>query len=133
MSGFHYRLRQRHPWKNSGTGNKVKQKLIYRVKFYNQGDIYELFAREVTQSNMYAFVEVADILFDKRTELVVDPSEEKLKLEFAGVKRSYIPLQSIIRIDEVSKEGQAKITSSEPGQSGNIRPFPLPPGPSDKT
>ena len=33
---------------------------IYRIAFYNQGDIYELHAREVHQSNLYAFVEVTN-------------------------------------------------------------------------
>jgi hypothetical protein len=41
---------------------------------------------------------------------LVDPAEERLKNEFSGVKRSYIPMHSIIRIDEVEKEGPAKIS-----------------------
>ncbi len=52
---------------------------------------------------MYAFVEVADIMFGERSQLVVDPSDEKLKSEFAGVKRTYIPLHAVVRIDEVGK------------------------------
>ena len=52
------------------------KKNIYRVIFHNQGSIYELYAREVGQSSMYAFVEVAHIIFGERSKLVVDPSEE---------------------------------------------------------
>ena len=48
-----------------------------------------------------------------------------MKSEFSGVKRSYIPMQSIIRIDEVEKQGAAKI--SEGGDSGKIANFPLTP------
>ena len=47
---------------------------------------------------------------------MVDPSEEKLKNEFAGVKRSYIPLHSVIRIDEVEREGAVRV--SEASASG---------------
>ena len=36
--------------------------------------------------------------------MIVDPSEEKLKNEFSSVKRSYIPMHSLVRIDEVEKE-----------------------------
>lgn len=99
---------------------------IYRIAFHNRGEIYELHARRVHQSNMYAFVEVEDILFGERSSVVVDPSEERLKSEFAGVKRTYIPLQSVIRIDEVEREGTNRITASD-AVSGNITPFPPPP------
>ena len=65
------------------------------------------------------------MLFGERSAILVDPGEEKLKSEFAGVKRSYIPMQSIIRIDEVEKQGAAKI--SEGGDSGKIATFPMSP------
>ena len=98
-------------------------KSVYRIIFHNQGKIYQLHAAHVSQGDMYAFVEIEDILFDQRTELVVDPSEEKLKDEFAGVSKTYVPMHSIIRIDEVSKQGSNKIVDADSG--GNITPFPL--------
>jgi hypothetical protein len=107
------------------------KKNIYRVIFHNQGNIYELYAREVTQASMYAFIEVADIIFGERSKLVVDPSEEQLKAQFAGVKRTYIPLHSVVRIDEVDKEGQNKILATGEN-AGKVTPFPIPvppPGP----
>ena len=36
---------------------------------------------------MYGFVVIEDIVFGKNTSLVVDPSEEKLKTEFAKCKK----------------------------------------------
>lgn len=109
----------------------MNHKLIYRITFQNQRNIYELYARSVSQSQMYAFVEVADIIFGERSSLLVDPSEERLKSEFGGVKRTYIPLQAIIRIDEVEKEGTNKIVSGPDG-SGKITPFPMPIPPPSK-
>ena len=102
-----------------------QKKRIYRVVFQNQGNIYELHAREVSQGNMFAFVEIADIIFGERSQLVVDPSDEKLKAEFSGVKRTYIPMHAILRIDEVEKEGINKITTAS-GDKGKITPFPMP-------
>ena len=102
----------------------MKDSKIYRISFYNQGSIYELHAREVHQSNMFAFVEIAEIIFGERSSVVVDPSEERLKSEFAGVKRTYIPLQAVIRIDEVEREGTNKIISTD-DKPGKITPFPL--------
>jgi hypothetical protein len=101
------------------------KKSIYRVIFQNQGNIYELYARSVSQTSLYAFVEVGDIIFGERSKLVVDPSEERLKAEFSGVRRTYVPLNAVVRIDEVDKEGQNKIITGV-GEKGKVAPFPLP-------
>ena len=103
----------------------MKDSRIYRIAFYNQGNIYELHAREVHQSSMYAFIEVADIIFGERSSVVVDPSEEKLKSEFAGVTRTYVPLHAVIRIDEVEREGANKILAADE-KTGKVTPFPIP-------
>ena len=104
----------------------MPKKSIYRIIFHNQGSVYELYAREVTQGAMFAFVEIGDIIFGERSKLVLDPSDEKLKAEFDGVKCTYIPLHAIVRIDKVEKEGRAKIRPGGDSQSSNIAPFPLP-------
>lgn len=83
---------------------------IYKVIFHNQNEVYEVYARHVYQSDMYGFVEIEEFVFGERSKLLVDPSEEKLKNEFSSVSRSYIPMHSLIRIDEVEKEGVPKIT-----------------------
>jgi len=103
----------------------MKQQRIYRIIFHNQGNIYELYARKVGQASMYAFVEVEEIVFGERSELLVDPSEEKLKSEFSGVKCTYIPIQAVVRIDEVEKEGQNKIIAGG-SDKGNVMLFPMP-------
>ncbi len=103
----------------------VRKKSVYKVVFHNQGKVYELHAGKVVQSDMYGFVEIADIIFGERSAVVVDPSEERLKSEFSGVKRTFIPMYAIIRIDEVAKQGANKVLSlSEAGT--NITPFPVP-------
>ena len=48
-------------------------------------------------------------------------TSEKLKNEFAKVERSYIPLNSIIRIDEVKETGEAKIKENK----GQVSQFPM--------
>ena len=93
---------------------------IYKITFLNKGKVYEVFAKQVYQSDLYGFVEVEDYMFDAKTQMVVDPSEEKLKAEFNAVKRSFIPIQAIIRIDEVEKSGVSKISNGD-----NISPFPV--------
>ncbi|MFT7559130.1 MAG: hypothetical protein ACI93R_001035 [Flavobacteriales bacterium] len=94
----------------------------YKVIFYNQNHVYEVYARAIYQSEMYGFIEVEEFIFDEKSKMVVDPSEEKLKAEFAGVKRSYIPLHSLIRIDEVEKEGPVKVLDVKAGDKVSLFP-----------
>ena len=104
---------------------------VYKVIFQNGSQVFEVFARQIYQSDMWGFIEVEEFVFGERSQILVDPSEEKLKNEFSGVKRSYIPLQAIIRIDEVDKEGSSKISSVTAVESSNVTSFPFagfPPG-----
>ncbi len=98
-----------------------EKKHVYRVSFINHGNVYEVYVREIYQSDLYGFIEVEDFLFGNRSQLVVDPGEERLKTEFSGVSRSYVPIHSILRIDEVEKEGVPKIMD---GKGSNIAQFP---------
>ena len=106
--------------------NKQK-KTVYRIFFTSQGKGYEIYARKVSQAEMYGFVEIEDIIFGEKSAIVVDPNEEALKKEFANVKRLLIPYHSVSRIDEVEKEGQAKIVSLAASNSDVGVNLPLPP------
>jgi hypothetical protein len=98
-------------------------KTIYKVTFMSQGQVYEIYARTVGHGALFGFVEVEELIFGERSTVVVDPSEEKIKSEFNGVKRTWLPMHSIIRIDEVDKQGTSKISKVE---GGNVTQFPVP-------
>lgn len=100
----------------------MKEHPVFRVVFMNNGKTYEIYAKRVQQGDLYGFVEIEEILFNNRNGILVDPSEEKLKAEFEGVTRTQIPMHSVIRIDEVEKQGTAKISDA----NGVVTPFPLP-------
>ena len=97
---------------------------IYKLIFFNQGQIYEIYARQIYQSDLYGFIEIEELVFGERSGMLVDPSEEKLKSEFDGVSRSYIPMHAIVRIDEVAQEGVSTITEAKGGN--NVSLFPAP-------
>ena len=104
---------------------------IFKVIFVNQGKVYEVYARKVSHGALFGFVEIEELVFGERPSVVLDPGEERLKSEFADVKRTYLPLQAVIRIDEVRKQGVSKIVALE---GGNVAHFPmslLPPSGSD--
>lgn len=98
---------------------------IYKIQFLNQNKVYEIYAKHVVSDlEMYGFVEVSEIIFNTSSGIVVDPAEEKLKTEFAGVKKTFIPMHAIFRIDEVDKEGASKITDAA-GNVSNVHQFPV--------
>jgi len=96
-------------------------KSVYKIIFIQLGEIYEVFAKQIYQSDMNGFIEVEEYIFNKDKQLVVDPSSEKLKNEFSEVERSYIPINAILRIDEVKEGGEAKIKKNK----DKVSPFPL--------
>jgi hypothetical protein len=100
---------------------------IYKVLFLNQGKVYELYARYIGQGEIYGFIEIEELIFGEQSKLVVNPSEERLQAEFAGVRRSFVPIHSVIRIDEVEKEGISKIRD-DVDSNGNVTAFPFFPG-----
>jgi hypothetical protein len=95
---------------------------IFRVSFINQGKVYQLHAESVQQADMYGFIRLSGLIFGETTSVVVDPAEEKLRNEFAGVKQITLPMHSIIRIDEVEKKGKHKILELD--ANANVTPFP---------
>ncbi|WP_078118285.1 DUF1820 family protein [Thiosocius teredinicola] len=99
---------------------------IFRVSFHSNGKVYQIHAQQVAHGDLYGFIEVRDLLFDEHTTVVIDPAEEKLKAEFAGVQRLMLPLHAVIRIEEVEKRGQNKILEAD-GMMSNITPFPFSP------
>lgn len=96
---------------------------IFKVVFTNQGRVYEIYARKVSHGAIFGFVEVEELVFGERSAVVVDPSEEKVKAEFEGVKRTYLPMHAVLRIDEVRKGGVSKVSNLE---GSNVTQFPTP-------
>ena len=99
----------------------TEKKTIYRVSFVSQGEVYEIYAENVSQGGLFGFVEIEGLLFGERSKLLIDSSEERLKTEFAEVTRTYVPLHSILRVDEVEKAGRGRIMSGE----GKVASFPM--------
>jgi hypothetical protein len=104
-------------------GTKMAASHIFKVVFVNQGKVYEIYARKVSHGSLFGFIEVEELVFGERSAVVVDPSEEKVKAEFEGVKRTYLPLHSVLRVDEVRQQGVSKVSTFE---GSNVTPFPVP-------
>ena len=101
----------------------AESKHIFRVQFHNQGQVFEVYVRNIYQSDLYGFIEVEEYVFGEKSQMVIDPGEERLRTEFEGVQRAFLPMHSVIRIDEVEKEGVAKVTESG---TSTVTPLPMP-------
>lgn len=101
----------------------MSKKHLYRVIFQSQGEVIEIFARQVSQGGLFGFIEIGELVFGERSTVVVDPSEEKLKEQFKDVESFYLPMHAVIRLDVVSKQGTAKISKLE--GDGKVTPFPI--------
>lgn len=97
---------------------------VYKVMFFHQGEVWEIFAHQVSHGGLFGFIEIEGLSFGNEEKVVVDPSQERLEREFEGVRRTYVPMHAVIRIDEVEKEGTGRI--SKPAGDGNVAVFPTP-------
>jgi hypothetical protein len=102
------------------------ERAIYKVVFLSQGQVVELYARQVGQSGIFGFVEIEELVFGARSELVVDPNEEALRNEFGQARRLHLPLHAILRIEEVEREGTARSRPAAKEGAGSVAPFPVP-------
>ena len=103
----------------------MAKKAFYKVIFLNHGKVYELYCESVGSSGLWGFIEVSELVFETADGLVVDPTEEKMRQEFAGARVLHLPIQSVIRVEEVDKRGKCQIRDRESGE--NVTPFPLSP------
>jgi len=87
-----------------------REKTYYKITFTNDDELYQLCARELSTSDLYGLIEIGDFIFpDGR--ILYNPGEERLRREFEGIKRTWIPYHAIVRIDEIqdSMESESKI------------------------
>lgn len=98
---------------------------LFKVTFLNHGRVYELFARHVSASSLWGFTEVGELVFDINDGVVIDPTEERLRDEFGNTRVLHLPMQSIVRVEEVEKKGQSAIRDAATGESV-VTMFPLP-------
>ena len=103
----------------------MTDKRLYKIIFLNQGKVYELFSEGVTSSGLWGFIEVSDLVFEEGDGLVVDPTEEKMREEFAGARVLHLPIQSVLRVEEVDQRGKCRIRDRESGEK--VTPFPISP------
>lgn len=88
---------------------------LYRIVFQQRDEECELYAVRVAQGHLPAFLEVEQILFaDRATGPGANAVQERLRDALATVKRCYLPLAHIVRIDEIAYATLAELRGEGP-------------------
>lgn len=73
---------------------------IYRIVFVQQEEVKEIYTQYISEETLVGFIEADTLLAVDQSSMVINPKE---------VKRCYIPLHNIIRIDEISYQNGCEI------------------------
>ncbi|MBI3992395.1 MAG: DUF1820 family protein [Candidatus Lambdaproteobacteria bacterium] len=98
----------------------------YKVTFSSENELYQVCARNVSTSDLLGLIEIGDFIFPQN-KLVYNPGEERIRREFEGIQRTWIPYHAIVRIDEISdsRESEIKIVPLEAVRESRLKPTPL--------
>ena len=88
-------------------------------------DVRTVAAGEVASRGIRIPLQPSGKVFDVHEGVVVDPTEERLRDEFGGTRVLHLPMQSIVRVEEVEKKGQSAIREAATGEAV-VTPFPMP-------
>ena len=99
-----------------------QKEYTYRIIFTQEDKVYEIFAKSISEESLMGFIEVEELVFGNAESVVLDPSDEKLKKEFQGVRRTHIPMHMILRIDEMEKDKLEKVKDTA---QNNVRQLPV--------
>jgi len=93
---------------------RSRETTYYRVTFTNENELYQVCARHVSASDLYGLIELGEFIFPE-SGLVFNPGEERLRREFEGIRRTWLPYHAIVRIDELpdSRATEVKIVPLE--------------------
>ena len=96
----------------------------FKILFRDQNEVLELHAAHIFQSELYGFIEVEELILGMGNDIVVNPKKEKVREMFSHVHRSFIPLNAILRIDEIEFSENTGDNKHE-NSNGNVTRFPV--------
>jgi hypothetical protein len=102
-----------------------REKTFYKVSFARDNELYQICARHVGTSEWWGLIELSGFIFPEN-RLVYNPGEERIRREFSGIRRTWIPYHAIVRIDEVldATESEIKIVPLESFRRPVVPPLP---------
>ena len=50
----------------------MSSKKLYKIIFTSQGKVYEVYANQVSNSNLLGFIEIEDLIFGEKSKVVIE-------------------------------------------------------------
>ncbi|MEW5692596.1 MAG: DUF1820 family protein [Candidatus Hydrogenedentota bacterium] len=78
-----------------------KSNKAFRI-YYSKGLLqeYEIHAKKIENSTLFGFIELSEFVYPQKKNIIIEPGSDRIEKEFKDVKRTYIPIKDVIRIDE---------------------------------
>jgi hypothetical protein len=85
-------------------------KTIYKVQFIDENKKNKtIYAHKVNPSSFLGLIEISGIAFLGTSDILINPDDEKIRKEFKNVEKTYLPINSIIRIDEIILDSENQV------------------------
>ena len=94
--------------------------LVYRIRYHELDEIKTIHVRYISEESLVGFLEADELILNN--DAGIENSEASL--EFNGVQRIYLPLQVILRIDEIDLGAHLSNVESIKNTKGNVSRFP---------
>lgn len=85
-------------------------KKLYKVQFIDEKkEVKIIHANHVNPSSFLGLIEISDIIFIDSSDILINPDDEKIRKEFKNVEKTFLPIGTILRIDEIILESETPI------------------------
>lgn len=81
--------------------------IVYRTVFTHLDQVFTLYSRGVSEETLVGFIEVDDILAVSQEIILSSENQATQNLyieQMESIKRTYIPMHAVVRIDEMSRK-----------------------------
>ncbi len=92
---------------------------IYRVHFTWQEKKYALKATSLDMTHPY-FVAIKDLVLPQEKSYLINPADDEIRKNFAGVRQLMLPFQSISLIEEYPQDPDQLCRDSASGSQGKV-------------
>lgn len=82
----------------------------YKIQFYDaKKDIFTLKAKSVSPTSFIGLIEISEIIHKDESSILITPEDDRSRIEFKNVEKTYIPIVNIIRIDEIVEDDKQSL------------------------
>ncbi len=86
------------------------KKKLFKIHFLDEEKKKNIiYSSKVNPSSFLGLIELSDIVFLDTSEILITPDDDKIRKEFQDVERTFLPINAIIRIDEIVLENETPV------------------------